>query len=141
LGQYTAGIVSPALLLAVCGVSSRFLPSARERAGMIKSWIEQAETIIFQNMGKMNVADVQALMLLELHCMYNHQNGKSFTYISLAVRMAYLLKLHKENSQLPFVEQESRRRLLWCMFALDRLHAGGVPVSPRPRRQSSALSA
>ncbi|KAH6870652.1 fungal-specific transcription factor domain-containing protein [Alternaria rosae] len=127
LGQYTAGIVSPALLLAVCGVSSRFLSSARERAGMIKSWIEQAETIIFQNMGKMNVSDVQALMLLELHCMYNHQNGKSFTYISLAVRMAYLLKLHKEDRQLPFVEQESRRRLLWCMFALDRLHAGGVP--------------
>jgi hypothetical protein len=100
---------------------------------MIKSWIELAQTMVFQSAGKINIANVQALILLELYSMHNHENGKSFLYISLAVRMAYSLKLHKEDSQLPFFEQESRRRLLWCMFTLDRLHAGGVPVGPCPR--------
>jgi hypothetical protein len=138
LGQYAAGTVPPALLLAVCGVSSRFLPSAKERANMIKSWIERAETIIFRSMGKTDLASIQTLVLLELYCMYNHQNGKSFLYISLAVRMAYSLKLHKEDGRLSFLEQESRRRLLWCMFTLDRLHAGGVPVGPRSLCRVSA---
>jgi hypothetical protein len=128
LGQYTIGMISPALLLTVCGVSSRFLLSANERRGQARSWIEQAEIIIFESLGKATLANTQALMILTLYHTQNHQNSKAFFYLSLAIRMAYSLNLHRENSRISFLEQESRRRLIWCMFSMDRLQAGGIPV-------------
>lgn len=132
LSQFTAATIYPALLLAICGLSARFMTPSKERGTQAKSWIELAEKIVFRDFGKINIANVQTLMLLELHQMYDHRNSKCFLYLALAVRVAYSLKLHKEDRQLSFLEQESRRRLLWCMFALDRLHAGGVPVSAAP---------
>lgn len=41
--------------------------------------------------------------------------------------MAYLSKLYKEDSKLSIVEQECRRRLMLCIFTVDRLSAIGAP--------------
>jgi len=132
LGQYTTGTVYPALLLAVCAISSRFLPPAKERSIQVKSWVEQAETILFQSLGKWNIESVQALMMLAMCHGHSYHNGKTFQYLALAVRTAFALKLHKEDDGLSFVERECRRRLLWCMFTLDRFQAGGIIVRIHP---------
>ncbi|KAJ8119128.1 hypothetical protein OPT61_g19 [Boeremia exigua] len=92
-----------------------------------RTWIELAETTIFRTLGKPTVANIQAILILGLYRSYNNQSGKTFLYLSLAVRMAFSLKLHKDDSNLSFIERESRRRLLWCLYTVDRLCAGGVP--------------
>lgn len=116
------------LLLAVCGASARFVPPTDGTRNEAKHWIERAELMAFQSLGKDTISNIQALMILALHRSYKHQPGKAFYYVALAVRMTFSLKLHKENGSLSFVEQECRRRLLWCMFLVDRFHAGGIPV-------------
>lgn len=85
--------------------------------------------MLFQNLGRTTIESVQALVLVGLYHSYNNNSSKSFLYVALAVRMAYALKLHKEDSRLPFLDQECRRRLMWCLFITDRFQAGGVPVS------------
>lgn len=129
LNRYTKGETTPALLLAVCAVSSRFLHDAAQAARQGKSWIEKAERMLFQNLGRTTLENLQAQVLVGLYHNYNFNFNKSFIYVALAVRMAYALKLHKEDRQFSFVDQECRRRLMWCLFINDRFQAGGVPVS------------
>ncbi|KAH7353139.1 fungal-specific transcription factor domain-containing protein [Pyrenochaeta sp. MPI-SDFR-AT-0127] len=127
LRQYSLGTLSPILLLAICGAASRFLPFEPECSDMATSWIERAETITLRSLGKASISKIQTLMILGYNRRCNHQSNKTFYFLPLAARMAYLLKLHKENIKLPFVEQECRRRLMWCIFTVDRFAAGGVP--------------
>ncbi|OAK99591.1 hypothetical protein IQ06DRAFT_277747, partial [Phaeosphaeriaceae sp. SRC1lsM3a] len=122
-----SGETTPALLLAVCAVSSRFLHDAAQAARQGKSWIEKAERMLFQNLGRTTLENLQAQVLVGLYHNYNFNFNKSFIYVALAVRMAYALKLHKEDRQFSFVDQECRRRLMWCLFINDRFQAGGVP--------------
>lgn len=129
LSRYTAGTISPALLLAVCALSSRFLSSTPQAARQAKLWIDTAERMHFQSLGRTTLEGIQALMIVALHYTYCINATKSFLYVALAARMAYWLKLHKEDSHLSFVDQECRRRLLWCIFTKDRFQAGGVAVS------------
>ncbi|KAI8943858.1 hypothetical protein NX059_001830 [Plenodomus lindquistii] len=41
--------------------------------------------------------------------------------------MAIFLNMHKEDPASEYVAQESRRRLMWCIFTADRFSAGGIP--------------
>ncbi|KAH7402353.1 fungal-specific transcription factor domain-containing protein [Phaeosphaeria sp. MPI-PUGE-AT-0046c] len=127
LNRYANGGTTPALLLAVCGASARFLPAATQLARQSKSWIEKAERMLFQSLGRTTLESVQALVLIGLHYNCNNNPNKSFVYVALAARMAYAIKLHKEDSRLSFIDQECRRRLMWCLFVNDRFQAGGVP--------------
>ena len=126
--QYSSGEASPALLLAVCGAASRFLPDRTERTALTISWIDRSESIIFRSLGRFEVVHVQTMMILLNYRAGNHQMGKSTHLLALASRAAYMLKLNKEDPGLPFVIQESRRRLMWSIYTSDRFSAGGVPV-------------
>lgn len=71
----------------------------------------------------------------------NHQMGKASHLLALAARAAYMLKLHREDPQLPFVIQESRRRLMWCIYTADRFNAEGVSVRipPKPSEENAEV--
>ncbi|KAF4978162.1 hypothetical protein FZEAL_5407 [Fusarium zealandicum] len=45
--------------------------------------------------------------------------------MSLAARLAYILRLNHENDKLPFLVSERRRRLMWSIFATDTLYSSG----------------
>jgi hypothetical protein len=129
LNNYASGTVDTALLLAVCGAASRFLLPTKEDASQAKSWMKRAESMVLQNTSKLKVSNLEALMIVILHYTHHHQFSQAFLHLSLAARMAFTLKINHEDRALSFIEQESRRRLLWCIYSLDRLIAGGVPVS------------
>lgn len=124
--QYSSGEAPPALLLAVCGAASRFLPDSAERTALTISWIDRSESIILRSLGRFEVVHVQTMMILLNFRAGNHQMGKATHLLALASRAAYMLKLNKEDSGLPFVTQESRRRLMWSIYTSDRFSAGGI---------------
>lgn len=129
LRQYSSGTLPPVILLAICGAASRFLSLSKEATDRAKLWIEAAESRVLKSLGEARPYHAEALMILGFNRRCNHQSGKTFFFVSLAARMAFHLKLHRENTQLPFLEQECRRRLVWCIFTVDRFCAGGVQVS------------
>ena len=128
LRQYSSGTLPTVILLAICGAASRFLSMSKEATEQARSWIDAAESKVLKRLGEPKPYHLEALMILGFYSRCNHQSGKTFYFVSLAARMALQLKLHKENHQLPFLEQERRRRLVWCIFAVDRFCAGGIQV-------------
>lgn len=128
LRKYALEILPPVVLLAICGAAARFLSPSKEATDRARSWIDAAESKVFKSLGEVEQHHVEALMILGYNRRCNHQSGKTFFFTSLAARMVYYLRLHKEDQRLPFLEQERRRRLVWCIFAVDRFCAGGVQV-------------
>jgi len=129
LRQYSSGDMPSVLLLAMCGAVSRFISMSANAVKRSKSWIEAAESKVLRSLGETKLYYAEALIILGFNRRCNHQSGKTFFFVSLAARMAYHLKLYRENHDIPFMEQERRRRLVWCIFAVDRFCAGGVSVS------------
>lgn len=128
LRLYSLGNLPSVVLLAICGAASRFLSVSDTAIARAKSWIDAAESKVLKGLGEARPYHTEALMILGFNRRCNHQSGKTFFFVSLAARMAYHLKLHLENHELPFLEQERRRRLIWCIFTVDRFCAGGVKV-------------
>ncbi|KAF2855366.1 hypothetical protein T440DRAFT_210279 [Plenodomus tracheiphilus IPT5] len=126
LSEYSRNEVPHALLLAICGVASRFVAPDSHYPDRGRVWTAHAESLILQSLGKASRYIIQTIMILSYDYRCNHQSSKTFFLLPLAVRMALFLKLHKEDDSLAFRDQESRRRLMWCIFAVDRFSAGGI---------------
>ncbi|KAJ8112763.1 hypothetical protein OPT61_g4946 [Boeremia exigua] len=126
LRLYSLGSLPSVLLLAICGAASRYLSTSDLATNQARSWIEAAESKVLKSLGEAKPYHAEALVILGFNRRCNHQSGKMFFFVSLAARMVYHLKLHQENHSLTFVEQESRRRLVWCIFTVDRFCAGGI---------------
>ncbi|CAF9927960.1 MAG: hypothetical protein ALECFALPRED_003918 [Alectoria fallacina] len=65
---------------------------------------------------------IQALLLMALYMLMKSRRNPAFAYIGMAVRTAYTLGLHREETLVVFpAEQQSARRNLWrSLFILDR---------------------
>lgn len=131
LRLYSLGSLPSVILLAICGAAARFVPLSHITITRAKSWINAAESKVLKGLGETRPYHGEALMILGFNRRCNHQSGKAFFFVSLAARMVYHLKLHRENYDLPFMEQERRRRLVWCIFTVDRFCAGGIQVRYR----------
>ncbi|KAM0802148.1 fungal-specific transcription factor domain-containing protein [Usnea florida] len=65
---------------------------------------------------------VQALLLMALYMLLRTRRNPAYAYIGMAVRTAYTLGLHREDTLAVFpIDQQSARRNLWrSLFVLDR---------------------
>lgn len=65
---------------------------------------------------------IQALILMALYLLLRSRRNPAFAYIGMAVRTAYTLGLHREETLIVFpAEQQVVRRNLWrSLFVLDR---------------------
>jgi hypothetical protein len=55
-----------------------------------------------------------------------HAERKWFLILPMVIRLAFSLKLHHEHEQLPHLDRELRRRMMWNCFLLDKFVAGGM---------------
>jgi hypothetical protein len=115
---------NPRLLKTMCGVSARFM-NQHSSLTEADTWIHAAEKEILLRLDMLAVSDVEALILIALdHCM-SRRFVKTLTSSCLAARMAYVMRLNHENTRLPFLAQESRRRLMWAIFVFDTIYSSG----------------
>lgn len=65
---------------------------------------------------------IQALLLMALYMLMRSKRNPAFAYLGMAVRTAYTLGLHREETLVVFpAEQQTARRNLWrSLFVLDR---------------------
>lgn len=65
---------------------------------------------------------IQALLLMALYMLLKTRRNPAFAYIGMAVRTAYTLGLHREETLVVFpAEQQSARKNLWrSLFIMDR---------------------
>ncbi|KAJ3478761.1 hypothetical protein NLG97_g8487 [Lecanicillium saksenae] len=81
---------------------------------------------------ELSVEATQALLLISLTYTMAGKGAKAYMVLNNAVAMAIGLELHREmdaQAQVTLMERETRRRLFWTCYQLDRLMASG---SKRP---------
>lgn len=115
------------LLLSMLGISARFTPDLCERFGCSKSasefFIEIAQLMIAEEMWKTNLENTQAFFLLGMADWGRGARERSAICMGVAVRMAGVLRLHREETYLlatdapadDVVQAESARRTFWVI--------------------------
>ncbi|KAI4726612.1 hypothetical protein E4T49_05630 [Aureobasidium sp. EXF-10728] len=127
LRQWHTHTVNVSLLKVVCGCALRVFSTTQEDSERAAQWIHEAELDALQNLGDLTVPRLQALTLLAFfEFTYHVHSTKALMLLGLAARLAFTKRLNYENATLSVVEQESRRRLMWSVFVLDKFCSGGV---------------
>lgn len=127
LRQWHTHTVNLSLLKVVCGCALRVFSTTQEDNERAAQWMHEAELDASQNIGDLTIPRLQALTLLAFfEFTYNVHSTKALMLLGLAARLAFAKRLNYEDSALSVVEQESRRRLMWAIFVLDKFCSGGV---------------
>lgn len=127
LRQWHTHTVNVSLLKVVCACAVRVFsttPGDNERAAQ---WMHEAELDALQNLGHLTMPRLQALTLIAFfEYTYHIHSTKALMLLGLAARLALAKRFNYEDHTLSVVEQESRRRLMWSIFVLDKFCSGGV---------------
>lgn len=122
------------LVNAIHAVSIRYVPHlCGGHAGAVRSSQEyavQARTDI--DVDEPSIDHLQALLLLATASFQSGKGRKSYMLLSHAISMAFALDLHREvptQLRIPPTERESRRKLFWTCYLMDRFTVSG---SKRP---------
>ncbi|KAH7345838.1 hypothetical protein BKA66DRAFT_448046 [Pyrenochaeta sp. MPI-SDFR-AT-0127] len=126
LHRFEAGLLNSGLVLALIGTTCDMLemgPSMREIG---RDCLSKAETMVMKDIATPSAVKIQALILIiKAHCRQGQMTA-AFVLLAVASRFAYALRLNHEAPKLCFLEQESRRRLMWSLFMIDTTLAGGI---------------
>lgn len=122
------------LVNAIHAVSIRYVPHlCGGPAGAARSSLDytsQARADI--DVDEPHIDHLQALLLLAIASFSSGKGKKAYMLLSHAISMAFALDLHRELSaslRIPAAERESRRKLFWTCYLMDRFTVSG---SKRP---------
>lgn len=136
LQAWNSGTVEPALLKAVCSASAAFVSADPARAERRGKWRTEAEAYVWSNIGRPSMVALQVLMVvISQNCALSRFLALQ-PLLGIAAKMAYMLRLNHENTQLSTTAREIRRRIMWSIFILDkRLAAGQSDLISCPKEQ------
>lgn len=132
--------ISVFLLLGILSISARFTPTLVERYGdgmkAAETFMDRASAVALSELYQTpSLERCQAFYLLSIAQQGNGYKNKSYINMGIAMRMAALMRLHREETyalQSPskemIIASESARRTLWMLHSQDNLHSG--PESP-----------
>ena len=128
--------VSNFLLLCILCLSARFTPCLVQRYGdaakTTDRFITAALERVPREMYNINLENVQALFLLSVAEWGNGDRDRSSIHMGIAVRMAAMMRLHREETyEVPpdatidrIIYAEAARRTFWMIQSQDNLHSG-----------------
>ncbi|KAF1809996.1 hypothetical protein P152DRAFT_145483 [Eremomyces bilateralis CBS 781.70] len=134
--------VNAFLLLSMLGISARFAPELCQRFGSSQGasefFIDIAHVMIADEMWKPSLENTQAFFLLGMADWGRADRERSAINMGIAVRMAGLLRLHREETYIlpqgasadEVVNKERARRTFWVIQNHDNLYTQQhLPVS------------
>ncbi|KAL7811032.1 fungal-specific transcription factor domain-containing protein [Trichoderma aethiopicum] len=123
----------PFLFDAIAAVAARHTPHPRGFRAAVKlgdEYATRARSAI--DIDEPSIDNLQAIVLLAIAYTASGKGRKAFMLLSNAIGMIMALELHREmdqQAQMTPMERETRRRLFWSCYLLDRFSASG---SKRP---------
>ena len=88
--------------------------------------LQEVQDAALRRIGRTSISQLQVLVLLTQHHVRIGNNADAWNLLPLAARMVFTLRLNYEREDLDMVERETRRRLAWAIYELDRFFCGGV---------------
>ncbi|KHJ30605.1 putative zinc finger transcription factor 1 [Erysiphe necator] len=131
--------IPPVLVLAICAISARFSthPIIKKSPYHLRGekWAAVSRSIVIRRYEYPDVTIVICLLILSLHESGTCQRERNWSLGGMAIRMALALDLHQDldhdpmnadhEKKLGFIDRESRKRIMWACFAMDRLESSG----------------
>lgn len=127
LRNWNNGAVNPALVKAMCASSIAFVSKDDESRTTAQKWMDEAERYVWQSLSRPSAVLVEILLVIVFYRFEHREYFKSQALTAVAAKMAFVLGLNYENNSLSTLVRECRRRLMWSIFHVDRLSAGGFP--------------
>lgn len=136
--------VSPFLLSCILSISARFTPSLVRRYGgparATENFLQIARALASAEMYKPSLERTQGFFLLAISEWGNGDKERSSMDMGVAVRMASILRLHREETYcLPpgapaeqVIRAEAARRTFWMIHSQENLQAGYSSPAPFP---------
>ncbi|KAK1504931.1 thiamine repressible genes regulatory protein thi1 [Colletotrichum abscissum] len=137
------------LLLSVLALGAHWSPRARPSAlsGSLQIPAEDpgqvfcghARILMADTMDRVSMYSVKAAFVLGIYLMPSSAVGASYLYMGLALRKAIALGLHHESEEpdTDSHERETRRRLWWAIFSLERSISQDVMTAHLPQRRAT----
>ncbi|KUL87099.1 hypothetical protein ZTR_05649 [Talaromyces verruculosus] len=123
--RFQAGVTDEPVLLAITGLAFLLTDMGTSAEDDGTAYIDRAEFLASQSLEQPSVLTVQTLVLVIGHRMFCHRFSSAFTLMGVAVRLAMWLRLNVEKLEMCFLAREACRRLMWSLFVLDKMLAGG----------------
>ncbi|KAF5013887.1 hypothetical protein FDECE_136 [Fusarium decemcellulare] len=126
LHSWSTGELDQCFLRGLCSITTRCLyPGDIPRLDQARTWIQEAEAELYTHTGRPTTSDVEAWVFIALHYGLEGNFQKMLVSMSLLSRLAFTLRLNREDPRLPFLVRERRRRLMWSIFVTDTLYSSG----------------
>lgn len=93
---------------------------------IVGTMMQEAQRDILSRLGRLSINQLQALVLIMRYHVAAGKLPEAWMMISLAARVAFIMRLNLEDGNLNPIAQESRRRLVWAIYLSDRQISGGV---------------
>ena len=121
------------LTLAICANAYRFTDSADslhpDGGELPRQWAKHAMYGIMDTADDFSTESLTTILLLAIHESNSGRHHSVWLLVSMAVRMAYGMRLHTNTSEGPvksWIEIEVRNRLMWAAYCADRFSGGGM---------------
>lgn len=119
----------PIIAAAVCATTAYITHPGQIRIPFADRCADQVDFYLFRNMDSFLRQDVHENLVILVcaifHFWHGSQMSKVWMYMGLAARLITALQLNWEGAGESPVKQECNRRLVWVVYILDRLLAGG----------------
>lgn len=139
------GKMARSLLLAIAGVASRYMDlDHRDFKDCPRknlpgpAWADEAERDVVRDVNLISIPKLQILLILIFDRAASGRLSAVWFLSALASRIAYGLRLNHPTDAVPFTNQECRRRLMWCVYCVDKEIAASEsapPLCPRETMQ------
>jgi hypothetical protein len=115
------------LALTIVAIAKILLSPKRQPLNESVSLIKKAETILLDHLERPSTVKLQALILIIHYYIQTGHFSRAYMLTGLAARAATALRLNYERPELSFIAQETRRRVLWALTAIDGQFSVGLP--------------
>ncbi|KAM6516097.1 hypothetical protein FALCPG4_014282 [Fusarium falciforme] len=126
IAEWSQGKLDKTLLKAICAAGLRHGPAHHAEKSMAYSWMKQVQNELAGHLGDMSIPKLQALMLTIKFLSSLRFTGDVWVLISIAARVAFTKRLNYERPAMDPVKQECLRRLMWSIYATDKVFSGGI---------------
>ncbi|KUI64900.1 putative transcriptional regulatory protein PB1A11.04c [Cytospora mali] len=119
----------PIIAAAVCATTAHIVHPGQIRIPFADRCADQVDFYLFRNMDSFLRQDAHENLIILVCAIYHFWHGgqmsKVWMYMGLAARLITALQLNWDGAGESPIKQERNRRLVWVVYILDRLLAGG----------------